>query len=248
MILRSREQKSSITKAVMHKNIVLFSDGTGNSVGSFFKTNVRRMYEALELADPQDPEEPRQFAFYDDGVGSSSFRPLAIVGGAIGLGLARNVRELYAFVCRTYTAGDKIYAFGFSRGAFTIRVLIGLMLSQGLVRYDGSEADLERDVADQYRVFRRNNFKGPPHVRLLRFVRDHLMFWRRHAPMMVAGPDFGSTLTGRVRRPVGYRRCLRPARRRDDPRGRQVYLAVNHARPQSKPKGQASYARSVARR
>src|SRR3954463_2308584 len=84
------------------KSIILFSDGTGNSSGKLFKTNVWRLYKAVDLADPKDPQEPRQFAYYDDGVGSSSFRPLALLGGAIGVGLARNVRELYAFICRTY--------------------------------------------------------------------------------------------------------------------------------------------------
>jgi uncharacterized protein (DUF2235 family) len=80
---------------------------------------------------------------------------LAALGGALGVGLARNVRDLYAFVCRTYQAGDKIYAFGFSRGAFTIRVLVGLMMDQGLVPYDGNEAELERHVAAAYREYRK---------------------------------------------------------------------------------------------
>jgi uncharacterized protein (DUF2235 family) len=126
------------------KHIILLSDGTGNSSASLFKTNVRRIYDALDLADPQQPELPRQFAFYDDGVGTSSFRPLALLGGAIGFGLSRNVRDLYAFLCRTYVKDDKIYAFGFSRGAFTIRILIGLIMDQGLVPYDGNEANLAR--------------------------------------------------------------------------------------------------------
>src|SRR3954453_3783615 len=78
----------------MHRNILVFSDGTGNSSGKLFKTNVWRLYKAVDLADPKDPQEPRQFAYYDDGVGTSSFRPLALLGGAIGVGLARNVREL----------------------------------------------------------------------------------------------------------------------------------------------------------
>jgi uncharacterized protein (DUF2235 family) len=120
------------------KHIILLSDGTGNSSSSLFKTNVRRVYEALDLADPQKPRIPRQFAFYDDGVGTSSFRPLALLGGAIGFGLSRNVRDLYAFLCRTYDDGDRIYAFGFSRGAFTIRILISLIMNQGLVPYNGN--------------------------------------------------------------------------------------------------------------
>src|SRR5216684_253755 len=101
-------------EGTMYKNIIVFSDGTGNSSGKLFKTNVWRVYQAVDLTDPQVPAEPRQFAFYDNGVGTSSFKPFAALGGALGVGLARNVRDLYAFVCRTYQPGDKIYAFGFS--------------------------------------------------------------------------------------------------------------------------------------
>ena len=161
----------------MHRNILVFSDGTGNSSGKLFKTNVWRLYKAVDLADPQDPQEPRQFAYYDDGVGTSSFRPLALLGGAIGVGLARNVRDLYAFVCRTYRPGDKIYAFGFSRGAFTVRVLVGLILNQGIVQYKGSEADLQRDVTHAYRAYRRARciWRCQLHVRFARWLRDQVI-------------------------------------------------------------------------
>ena len=56
-----------------------------------------------------------------------SFKPLAILGGVFGFGLKRNVLDLYKFPCRNYRDGDKIYGFGFSRGAFTIRMCIGLI-------------------------------------------------------------------------------------------------------------------------
>ena len=156
------------------RNILVFSDGTGNSPGKVFRTNVWRLYKAVDLADPQDPKHPRQFAYYDDGVGTSSFKPLAVLGGALGVGLARNVRDLYAFVCRTYRPGDQIYAFGFSRGAFTARVLVGLVLNQGIIPYAGDEADLKRKVAAAYRAYRRERFtwRSQPHVALLRRARD----------------------------------------------------------------------------
>src|SRR5256714_2774640 len=100
------------------RNIVLLSDGTGNSAGKLFKTNVWRIYDALDLSNAS------QIASYDDGVGTSSIKPLAVLGGAFGWGLKRNVLALYMFLCRNYKSGDRIYAFGFSRGAFTIRVLV----------------------------------------------------------------------------------------------------------------------------
>ncbi|TDF80254.1 DUF2235 domain-containing protein [Pseudomonas sp. H9] len=159
----------------MPKHLVLFSDGTGNSAGKLFKTNVWRLYQAVDLSDPANPQQPRQFAFYDDGVGTSAFKPLALAGGGFGVGLARNVIDLYLFLCRTYTPGDKIYVFGFSRGAFTVRVLIGLIMTQGLLRYRGNERDLERLAWEAYRAFRRERFPSHWGIKMLRDLRDRIL-------------------------------------------------------------------------
>ena len=159
----------------MHKNIILFSDGTGNSPANLTRTNVWRTYQAVDLADPQHPQEPRQFAFYDDGVGSSSWKPLALIGGAFGAGLARNVRDLYTFLCRTYQPGDKIYAFGFSRGAFTIRILVGLIMEQGLVPYEGNEAELDRFANEAYRAYRQKYQAKLGILSPLRSLRDRVL-------------------------------------------------------------------------
>src|ERR1700752_632091 len=105
----------------MGKRIILLSDGTGNSEAKGWRTNVWLLVEALDLTGPE------QIACYDDAVGTSSFKPLAILGGAFGWGLKRNVLDLYQFICRHYDNGSEIYAFGFSRGAFTVRVLLGLV-------------------------------------------------------------------------------------------------------------------------
>ena len=53
-----------------NKRIILLSDGTGNSAGKVWRTNVWRVFESLDLTSSQ------QIAFYDDGVGTSSFKPL----------------------------------------------------------------------------------------------------------------------------------------------------------------------------
>jgi len=138
----------------MAKKIVLLSDGTGNSAAKVWRTNVWRLFESLDLSGPD------QIAFYDDGVGTSSFLPLAILGGAFGWGLKRNVLDLYKFLCRNYSsADDEIFAFGFSRGAFTIRVVIGLVVNQGLVTFS-SEEELDRKIRAAYRAFRTQKFKS----------------------------------------------------------------------------------------
>jgi uncharacterized protein (DUF2235 family) len=155
------------------RQIILLSDGTGNSAAAVWRTNVWRVFESLDLT------ESSRIALYDDGVGSSSFKPLAILGGAFGYGLKRNVIHLYSFLCRNYReppAGasepaPQIYMFGFSRGAFTIRVLIGLIDSQGLVPYH-SEAQLYRDAKAAYRAYRRERYTKNVFVNQLRNLRD----------------------------------------------------------------------------
>lgn len=134
------------------KVIILFSDGTGNSSAKLHKTNVWRMYEALDLGPPANPNDELQVAYYDNGVGTSNFRPLAALGGIFGFGLKRNIFRLYAFLCRNYRPGDRIYAFGFSRGAFTIRLLVGLIADQGVLKYE-DEGALAYQMRDAYRAF-----------------------------------------------------------------------------------------------
>jgi uncharacterized protein (DUF2235 family) len=62
----------------MTRKIVLLSDGTGNSSAKAQKTNVWRIYQALDLSTGE------QIARYDNGVGTSSNRYLALAGGAVG--------------------------------------------------------------------------------------------------------------------------------------------------------------------
>ena len=145
----------------MAKNIVLLSDGTGNSSAKLQKTNVWRLFQILDLRNPAV-----QVAYYDDGVGTSSFKLFAILGGVFGFGLKRNVIAIYSFCCRNYQPGDRIYCFGFSRGAFTIRIVAGMIAYHGLVRYENNEAELGRFAADIYRLYRRRFYGG-----LLKFVR-----------------------------------------------------------------------------
>ena len=90
------------------KSIILFSDGTGNSSGKLFKTNVWRMYEALDLGPATIGGRRSQIAYYDNGVGTSSFKPWAALSGIFGFGLKRNVLSIYRFVCRNYQSGDRI--------------------------------------------------------------------------------------------------------------------------------------------
>src|SRR3954469_16085522 len=158
----------------MVKNIILLSDGTGNSAGKVWRTNVWRVFEGLDLSDPQ------QVACYDDGVGTSAFKPLAILGGAFGWGLRRNVLTLYEFLCRNYQPGDRIYGFGFSRGAYTMRVVTGLALSQGIVK-GATDEELHRNARLAYSEYRKEKFKSRWRVEaLVRGIRS--LFQRNAVP------------------------------------------------------------------
>jgi uncharacterized protein (DUF2235 family) len=177
----------------MGKRIIVLSDGTGNSAAKVWRTNVWRLFEALDL------RKSDQIAIYDDGVGTSSFKPLALLGGAFGVGLKRNVLGLYKFLCRNYKSkqdyeelaklartkpaepgmppeefkDDEIFLFGFSRGAFTVRVLTGLLLTQGLVEFT-SEGELDRNARAAYRAYRTSRFSGWTLETPFRFFRNLL--------------------------------------------------------------------------
>lgn len=135
----------------MARRIIILSDGTGNAAASVWRTNVWRIFQSLDLRSNV------QVAKYDDGVGTSSFKPLTILGGVFGWGLKRNVIDAYKFICRNHDDGAQIFLFGFSRGAFTARVIAGLVLNQGLVKAQ-SESELHDLALKAYRAYRSQGY------------------------------------------------------------------------------------------
>ena len=171
--------------ARMPKTIAIFADGTGSAF-AVQESNVWRLYQAL------DRSEPDQIADYIKGVGTSGVRVFAAIDGATGIGVPSNVRKLYRFLCWNWSEGDHVYMFGFSRGAFTIRTLIGLIDREGLVpREIGdapvSNAEMQRNAAAAWRSFRRKTVpwnKSLPTIWVARAIRDAALFayrlLRRH--------------------------------------------------------------------
>ena len=98
----------------MSKNIVVFSDGTGQEGGKGFNTNIYKMFNMIEDRTPQ------QIAFYDRGLGTGWRKMTGNVGGK---GISKNIQQCYRFIFENYEAGDQIFLFGFSRGAATVRSL-----------------------------------------------------------------------------------------------------------------------------
>jgi uncharacterized protein (DUF2235 family) len=149
----------------MNKNIILCADGTGNADVKARGTNVFKLYEAIDNnGHKSDPGLRPQVAFYDDGVGTSRFIPLRLLGSALGFGFTRNVKELYTELVRAYEPGDKIYLFGFSRGAYTVRTLAGLIQCCGIINIaqGGSKhldnGDLKAAVDSCWKEFRKKAF------------------------------------------------------------------------------------------
>jgi uncharacterized protein (DUF2235 family) len=120
------------------KNIVICCDGTGNQINENI-SNVLKLYRCLRKT---AKTEPHQIVFYDPGVGTLA-RPdpwrkawqdtITLLGLVTGYGLDDNVLAAYEFLAHNYEDGDAIYLFGFSRGAYTVRMLAGLVHKIGLV-------------------------------------------------------------------------------------------------------------------
>ena len=120
------------------RNIVILCDGTGNEISENI-SNVLKLYRCLRKT---AKTQPRQFVYYDPGVGTlaqpSTWHKIRanislVLGLATGYGLDPNVLAAYQFLVNHWQEGDRIYLFGFSRGAYTVRVLAGLIHKIGLI-------------------------------------------------------------------------------------------------------------------
>ena len=117
----------------MVKNIVVCCDGTWNDSDSAAEfTNVVRIARAIKPIDGRSSPATPQIVYYHSGVGTSDAVD-RVMGGAVGLGLSRNVRDAYAFLAANYCEGDEIFLFGFSRGAYTARSVAGIIGWVGLI-------------------------------------------------------------------------------------------------------------------
>ena len=134
------------------KRLVVCSDGTWNTMekrdgkGDDAVTNVVKMARAIA---PSAPDGVPQVVFYDEGVGTGLGFLDRFVGGALGLGLKRNVEDAYRFLVNNHEEGDEVWLFGFSRGAYTVRSVAGMIRKCGLLRKE--EAHRVPEAFDLYR-------------------------------------------------------------------------------------------------
>lgn len=107
------------------QRLILLFDGTWNDPED--GTNVYRLSRLLQDYDGS----MRQRFYYSPGVGTSKWERFR--GGTFGYGLSRNLLDGYDWLARRYCEGDEIWVFGFSRGAYTARSLVGLIRKCGLL-------------------------------------------------------------------------------------------------------------------
>lgn len=118
------------------KRIIVCCDGTWNKPGSkdrgiIVETNVQKLYAAIS----EGNDDVKQVKFYGQGVGTGFSAKDHFLGGSTGLGIDRNIQDAYKFLMWSYEPGDALYLFGFSRGAYTVRSLAGLIRNCGIMKY-----------------------------------------------------------------------------------------------------------------
>lgn len=124
----------------MPKNILIFSDGTGQAGGvrpDQHLSNIYKLYRATRIGPDSTIDPSTQVAFYDPGLGSAEIPSPGLLqiatvirkylSSALGTGITRNVADCYENILRVYEPGDRIFLFGFSRGAYTVRSVAGVI-------------------------------------------------------------------------------------------------------------------------
>lgn len=126
------------------KNIVIFSDGTGQDGGVRPEqrfSNIYKMYRAARVGPDNTIDPAGQVAFYDPGLGTDTSatgltsirrRITKILSSATGRGITTNIADCYEFIINHYQPGDRIWLFGFSRGAYTVRCIANVLMLCGV--------------------------------------------------------------------------------------------------------------------
>ncbi|WP_086010337.1 DUF2235 domain-containing protein [Tsukamurella sp. 1534] len=130
------------------KALVVCCDGTWQKADNEYVSNVEKIARAV--APVGHAGEP-QIVYYQRGVGSTGSRIERLLAGAVGIGLDDKILDCYYFLALNYRPGDRISVFGFSRGAYTARSLIGMISYVGLLRHDALAGDHLRRANTVYR-------------------------------------------------------------------------------------------------
>lgn len=154
------------TDSASGKNIIIFSDGTGQYGGVLPDqrlSNIYKMYRAMRPGTQTGFDPADQVAYYDPGLGSGELggRVRNILAAAFGTGISENIIDCYEAILRHYQDGDRVFLFGFSRGAYTARCVANVMNLCGVPRHGEDGKPLPtggvalRKIAEEavYRVY-----------------------------------------------------------------------------------------------
>ncbi|MGK7931925.1 MAG: DUF2235 domain-containing protein [Microcystaceae cyanobacterium] len=171
----------------MKRRLIVCCDGTWQDLGQSYPTNVVKIAQAIK---PVDENHIHQIVYYDEGIGAKQINTketnlgdslmqriggfldkcIQIAGGAFGLGIDHKILDAYRFLCVNYEPGDDIYLFGFSRGAYTVRSLAGLIYNSGLLKRENI-----REIPKAYKIYRdrRDENKKPIGTEAKAFREDY---------------------------------------------------------------------------
>lgn len=135
----------------MAKRLIVCCDGTWQSPDNDCPTNIVKLVQSLKGV---GEDGLHQVIYYDEGLGADSHGLAHYLSGAFGIGLDKNILDAYRFLCLNYEPGDKICLFGFSRGAYTVRSLAGLLYSCGVL-----ERRWMAHSSEAYRLYRDRNIR-----------------------------------------------------------------------------------------
>ncbi|NQV20833.1 MAG: DUF2235 domain-containing protein, partial [Rhodospirillales bacterium] len=144
----------------MQRNLVICTDGTWNTPdqedrGRTVPSNVVKICRATAGA---TKEGVPQLVYYDTGVGTGG-KWDQIKGGLFGVGLSKNIKQAYGAIGREFQPEDKLFLFGFSRGAYTARSLSGLIGLCGIP--DPNKGKIGDIVENAFKIYRLNPKKDP---------------------------------------------------------------------------------------
>ena len=135
-------------------NLVICADGTWNGpeedIEKDHPTNVLKLARAIQPAHSTT----KQHVFYDWGLGSYHNQ---LAAGVTGRGIHKNILDGYRYIVQNYTEGDRIFLFGFSRGAYTVRALSGLINNCGILK----RADA-RLIAEAWKIYKSPTGRNHP--------------------------------------------------------------------------------------
>ncbi|KRO80137.1 MAG: hypothetical protein ABR85_05610, partial [OM182 bacterium BACL3 MAG-120619-bin3] len=147
------------------KRLIICADGTWGSPETKHPSNVVRLTRAIATdgfssgtsngqAKEEQIEQIEQIVYYDWGIGTDADKHLAAITGA---GIDKNIQDCYRFLVHNFAVGDELFFFGFSRGAYTVRSLAGLVRNAGILKSNKAER-----IPEAYAMYRRRGRAASP--------------------------------------------------------------------------------------